>query len=160
MRPNVVLREQNTRYSDVSFHQGINWVFSLFLALTLTAEALFVFLQLLLQNLTMLSLRENKIRELTQGVGKLVKLVTFDISHNHLEHLPEAIGNCVHLSTLDLQHNELLDIPDTIGNLRALTRLELRWDTVTLERGSMCHTRGPRVWDTNVGIGNSSQKRS
>ena len=78
------------------------------------------------QNLTMLSLRENKIRELTAGVGRLVKLVTFDISHNHLEHLPEAIGNCVRLSTLDLQHNELVDVPETIGNLRALTRLELR----------------------------------
>ena len=81
----------------------------------------------------MLSLRENKIRELTAGVGRLVKLVTFDISHNHLEHLPEAIGHCVRLSTLDLQHNELIDIPETIGNLRALTRLELRWDASSLQ---------------------------
>ena len=42
----------------------------------------------ILQNLTMLSLRENKIRELPNGIGELVNLVTFDVSHNHLEHLP------------------------------------------------------------------------
>lgn len=39
----------------------------------------------------MLSLRENKIRELPQGIGDLVNLTTFDVSHNHLEHLPEGI---------------------------------------------------------------------
>ena len=42
------------------------------------------------QNLTMLSLRENKIKELPTGIGELVHLVTFDVSHNHLEHLPEG----------------------------------------------------------------------
>lgn len=42
------------------------------------------------QNLQILSLRENKIPKLPQGIGKLVNLVTFDISHNHLEHLPEG----------------------------------------------------------------------
>lgn len=36
----------------------------------------------------MLSLRENKIKELPAGIGKLVNLITFDVSHNHLEHLP------------------------------------------------------------------------
>ena len=38
----------------------------------------------------MLTLRENKIRELPKGIGNLVHLSTFDISHNHLEHLPEG----------------------------------------------------------------------
>ena len=38
----------------------------------------------------MLSLRENRIRELPTGIGKLVSLSTFDVSHNHLEHLPEG----------------------------------------------------------------------
>ena len=42
------------------------------------------------QNLTILSLRENKIRELPSGVGELTNLLTFDVSHNHLEHLPEG----------------------------------------------------------------------
>lgn len=42
------------------------------------------------QHLTMFSLRENKIKELPKGIGKLVHLGTFDISHNHLEHLPEG----------------------------------------------------------------------
>lgn len=42
------------------------------------------------QNLSKFSLRENKIKELPNGVGKLEKLVTFDISHNHLEHLPDG----------------------------------------------------------------------
>jgi len=44
----------------------------------------------------MLSLRENKIKELPAGIGKLVKLSTLDASNNHLEHLPagkySAIG--------------------------------------------------------------------
>jgi leucine-rich repeat protein SHOC2 len=42
------------------------------------------------QNLTILSLRENKIPKHPQGIGQLVNLITFDISHNHLEHLPEG----------------------------------------------------------------------
>lgn len=42
--------------------------------------------------MTILSLRENKIRELPCGVGELINLLTFDVSHNHLEHLPE--GSC------------------------------------------------------------------
>ena len=42
------------------------------------------------QKLTILSLRENKIRELPTGIGELVNLNTFDVSHNHLEHLPEG----------------------------------------------------------------------
>jgi len=36
----------------------------------------------------MLSLRENKIKELPPGIGKLTQLVTLDASNNHLEHLP------------------------------------------------------------------------
>lgn len=43
------------------------------------------------QQLTMLILRENKIRELPDGIGHLVKLKTFDVSRNHLEHLPECM---------------------------------------------------------------------
>jgi leucine-rich repeat protein SHOC2 len=42
------------------------------------------------QNLMILSLRENKIPKLPQGIGQLVNLITFDISHSHLEHLPEG----------------------------------------------------------------------
>lgn len=42
----------------------------------------------LFQNLTMFTLRENKIKELPKGIGCLVNLSTFDVSHNHLEHLP------------------------------------------------------------------------
>ena len=41
----------------------------------------------------MLSLRENKIRELPPGIGKLAKLVTLDAAHNHLEHLPSGKPN-------------------------------------------------------------------
>lgn len=39
----------------------------------------------------MLSLRENKIRELPGGIGKLTQLVTLDVSNNHIEHLPPGI---------------------------------------------------------------------
>ena len=94
----------------------------------------------------MLSLRENKIKELPAGIGRLVKLGTLDASNNHLEHLPagniyvevvpifllifnfpEEIGNCVQLTSLDVQHNDLVDIPDTIGQLKNLSRLGLRY---------------------------------
>ena len=101
----------------------------------------------------MLSLRENKIRELPGGVGRLTQLVTLDASNNHLEHLPNGIpfsnnllthlthfliklmpeiGNCIQLSTLDVQHNELIDIPETIGRLTNLTRLGLRYASLLL----------------------------
>ena len=43
-----------------------------------------------LQNLTNLSLRENKIKDLPTGLGQLVLLSTLDVSHNHLEHLPQG----------------------------------------------------------------------
>ena len=49
----------------------------------------------------MLTLRENKIKELPKGVGNLVHLSTFDISHNHLEHLPE--GECLY----NVSHSQL-----------------------------------------------------
>ncbi len=38
----------------------------------------------------MLSLRENKIKELPGGIGRLTQLVTLDASNNHLEHLPNG----------------------------------------------------------------------
>ena len=43
-----------------------------------------MFLWLVWQKLTMLSLRENKIKELPKGIGRLSLLITFDVSHNHL----------------------------------------------------------------------------
>lgn len=53
------------------------------------------------QNLTMLSLRENKIRELPAGIGKLTQLGTLDASNNHLEHLPP--GNSLIESIINLE---------------------------------------------------------
>ncbi len=38
----------------------------------------------------MLSLRENKIKELPGGIGRLTQLITLDASNNHLEHLPNG----------------------------------------------------------------------
>lgn len=83
----------------------------------------------------MLSLRENKIKDLPGGMGKLTLLVTLDVSNNHIEHLPSEIGNCTQLTTLDVHHNELLDIPSTIGNLINLTRIGLRFVEPLLQ----CH---------------------
>ncbi len=59
-------------------------------------------------------------------IGRLTRLVTFDMSYNQLEAIPTEIGQCVRLSTLDLQHNKLAELPETIGNLRQLTRIGLR----------------------------------
>ena len=50
------------------------------------------------QNLNRFSLRENKIKELPQGIGKLEKLLIFDISYNHLEHLPDGKTGCKFVS--------------------------------------------------------------
>ena len=77
-----------------------------------------------MQKLQILSLRENKIRALPRGVGKLVALATFDVSHNHLEHVPDEIGQCVQLANLDLQHNELL--PSRIRYLCTNNLIEIR----------------------------------
>ena len=52
----------------------------------------------------MLSLRENKIRELPGGVGRLTQLVTLDASNNHLEHLPNGNNYIIisHISSIHL----------------------------------------------------------
>lgn len=97
-----------------------------------------------LQNLTTLSLRENKIKELPSAIGMsyrhtcchghhhpplgaLTQLLLLDVSHNHLESIPEEIGHCVNLTTLDVQHNNLTKIPASTGNLTQLKRFGLRY---------------------------------
>ncbi|UYV63565.1 hypothetical protein LAZ67_2004689, partial [Cordylochernes scorpioides] len=89
-------------------------------------------------NLTILSLRENKIRELPATIGNLTELATIDASNNHLQHLPPEIGNCTQLTTLDVHYNELLDIPDSIGNLTNLSRLGLRYNQLTSIPSTLC----------------------
>ena len=45
---------------------------------------------LLVQTLTTLILRENRISELPAAIGKLTQLAALDISHNNLQSLPQG----------------------------------------------------------------------
>ncbi|CDI96688.2 leucine rich repeat protein SHOC 2 [Echinococcus multilocularis] len=80
------------------------------------------------QKLQVLSLRENKIRNLPldPGLCELKQLTTLDVSKNQLEHLSEEIGQCRNLTEISLQNNELTSLPESIGELALLERLGIK----------------------------------
>jgi leucine-rich repeat protein SHOC2 len=72
-----------------------------------------------------LNLKNYKIFELPESIGKLTNLTVLEINHNNLTALPESIGNLTNLRKLDLSDNQLTSLPDSIGSLRNLTELSL-----------------------------------
>lgn len=72
-----------------------------------------------------------QIEWIPDSIGKLIGLVTLDISENRLVALPEAIGKLSSLTKLDLHANRIALLPESIGDLRSLICLDLRGNQLT-----------------------------
>ncbi|MCP5498232.1 MAG: leucine-rich repeat domain-containing protein, partial [Leptospiraceae bacterium] len=78
-----------------------------------------------LGNLEELSLWENQIKEIPEGITSLKSLQDLNLSENRIEKIPDSIGNLQNLSYLNLSENQLTSIPTTIGELTNLINLSL-----------------------------------
>ncbi|CAM0911977.1 unnamed protein product [Alopecurus aequalis] len=72
-----------------------------------------------------------QIEWIPDSIGKLIGLVTLDISENRLVALPDEIGKLSSLTKLDLHANRIAQLPDSIGDLCSLICLDLRGNQLT-----------------------------
>ncbi|KAI3451366.1 hypothetical protein Pfo_008031 [Paulownia fortunei] len=68
----------------------------------------------------------DQIEWLPDSIGKLLSLITLDLSENRIVVLPEAIGGLSALQILDLHGNRISELPESIGDLLNLLHLDLR----------------------------------
>ena len=84
-----------------------------------------------LQNLTWLSLRNNKLTSIPNEFGKLKNLTTLGLDSNQIATLPREIGELQNLSWLDLANNQLTTLTVEITKLKNLTTLNLGSNQIT-----------------------------
>ncbi|ADW71156.1 leucine-rich repeat-containing protein (plasmid) [Granulicella tundricola MP5ACTX9] len=82
-------------------------------------------LQILRQNLKVLSLSNNRLSKLPDEIALLEQLTELDVSDNLLTELPPQIGNLSNLEMLSVGHNRLSELPPSIGQLTALRELRV-----------------------------------
>jgi len=78
-----------------------------------------------IKNLQIFYLSFNKLYNLPESIGNLVKLESLLLCDVGLHNLPESIGNLNQLKHLDLSYNKLTNLPESIGNLVKLESLKL-----------------------------------
>lgn len=84
----------------------------------------FLFPQILsLQNLQVLKLRNNPIREIPTEIWQLKYLRKFSIAFNYITELPPGLFCLIYLEELDISYNEIENIPNEIQRLRSLEKL-------------------------------------
>ncbi|XP_069785215.1 leucine-rich repeat-containing protein 2 [Narcine bancroftii] len=78
------------------------------------------------QDLIVMDLSRNCIKELPIEIGKMTKLKELDISFNKLTSIPPELGNCENLEKLNLSSNlELAELPFELRDLQKLSHLDL-----------------------------------
>lgn len=76
-------------------------------------------------NLEKLNLSDNHLTYLPCEIGKLTKLIYFELYGNNLTSLPDEFSNLIDLQKLSLYGNKLKTIPTVLNNLTNLKYLEL-----------------------------------
>ncbi len=76
-------------------------------------------------NLKQLSVRNNKLTDLDESIGKLTHLKDLNLNYNKLKSLPHTISTLSNLKKLYINNNKLTSIPDEIGTLTQLSNLDL-----------------------------------
>ncbi|XP_032873606.1 leucine-rich repeat-containing protein 2 [Amblyraja radiata] len=78
------------------------------------------------QDLIVMDLSRNWIRELPVEIGKLTKLKELNVSFNKLKSIPPELGNCESLESLNLSNNlELAELPFELRDLQKLSHLDM-----------------------------------
>ncbi|KAL9250585.1 Plant intracellular Ras-group-related LRR protein 4-like protein [Drosera capensis] len=67
----------------------------------------------------------DQVEWLPDSIGKLLGLLSLDLSENRLVTLPPTIGGLSSLTKLDLHSNRIVEVPDSIGELLNLVSLDL-----------------------------------
>ena len=118
-----------------------------------------------LPNLTILDLRNDKIKSIPESIGQLPNLTILELGDNNITSLPESIGNLSQLTRLDLENNKLRALPESIGNLSQLTFLHLNNNKITAlpeSIGNLSHLENLNLMNNKLtslpdSIGNLSQ---
>lgn len=67
-----------------------------------------------------INLRSNRLKEIPNEMGALVRLNRLNLAHNHLERrLPDHLGLLTGLTDLDLSDNNIGHLPPSLGALEA-----------------------------------------
>ncbi|XP_060701306.1 leucine-rich repeat-containing protein 2 [Hemiscyllium ocellatum] len=78
------------------------------------------------QNLIVMDLSRNCIKELPVEIGKMVSLKELNVSFNKLTSVPLELGCCENLEKLNLSNNlELIELPFELRDLQKLSSLDL-----------------------------------
>lgn len=78
-----------------------------------------------LQNLRILIINDNQITDLGSGITNLINLEVLDASSNKIVKLPTDINKLIKLEQLQLQNNMINELPDGISSLKSLEMLVL-----------------------------------
>ncbi|KAJ1490140.1 hypothetical protein T484DRAFT_1777984, partial [Baffinella frigidus] len=65
-------------------------------------------------HITELSVANNRLSEMPNGIGRIHCLTDFDMSNNELEMLPDSMGLLTALTKLNLTNNQLHSVPNTL----------------------------------------------
>lgn len=84
-----------------------------------------------LTTLKHINLSGNRLVDLNEVVGELLKLEVLLLQDNFLTKLPKSLGNCTHLKTVNLSNNQLKEFPTMLCGLKQLDVLDLSRNQIT-----------------------------
>ncbi|VDQ05876.1 unnamed protein product, partial [Trichobilharzia regenti] len=80
----------------------------------------------LLQNIVILDISSNELRQLPKDIHELKCLQVLNVSKNLLSKLPSAIVSLSHLVHFNVEDNKLTELPSDFGKLKEITKLYLK----------------------------------